>query len=129
MSRNHQRFIEIHALRAASTLGVPSGAGIIHQDAAHEPSADREEMSTVVPLDVLNVDEPEIGFVDQRGGLQSVAATLVHQAALRDLAQLRINQDKDSLQSVAISAAPGSQQPGNFRRRGRTQFGPPFPGF
>jgi hypothetical protein len=92
LGRNHEGLVEIHALGGTSALGVAAGAGVIHQNAAHEPRADGEEMSAILPLYFLDIDEPQVSFVDECRGLQSMSEAFAGEAALGYLAQLRIDQ-------------------------------------
>ena len=52
-----------------------SVASVIHQDAPHQLSRDRKEVRAVLPLNVARVDQPQIGLIDQRRGLQRYAVS------------------------------------------------------
>ena len=47
-------------------------AGDADQDAAHHPGADCEEVGTILPTHIGNIDQAYVGFVHQGGGLQRV---------------------------------------------------------
>jgi hypothetical protein len=49
---------------------------VIHQDASHHFGRDGEEMRAILPIRLSLADEPEVRFVDERGGLQGVPWTL-----------------------------------------------------
>jgi hypothetical protein len=48
--------------------------GVVDEDAAHGFGAGGEEVAAAVPaLPLLHVHQAQVGFVDQRGGLQRLA--------------------------------------------------------
>jgi hypothetical protein len=46
-------------------------------------------MAAVLPVNVLRASQPEKGFVDQGGGLESMAGTFAAEAVSRNSAQIR----------------------------------------
>jgi hypothetical protein len=48
----------------------------IHQDVTHQLSGDGEEVSAVLPAHLGSINEPQVGFMDQRRGLQCVIRSL-----------------------------------------------------
>jgi hypothetical protein len=50
----------------------PSGAGGIDQHTPHDPGGHREEVLSVLPLDALDVDEAQIGLVNEGRWLKRV---------------------------------------------------------
>ena len=59
----------------AALLGMMA-SGVVDQDATHDAGGDGEEVGPVLPLDPFQVDEPEVGFVDQGGRLEGVPGAL-----------------------------------------------------
>ena len=45
---------------------------MIDEDLPHQSGGEREEVGAVAPVDRLGSHEPQIGFVDQVGGLEAV---------------------------------------------------------
>ena len=72
-------------------------------------AADRQEMSARLPLDAIDLDELEIGLVDECGGAEGVAAALVAELAARDAPELVVDQGDELVQGlpVAVRAATG----------------------
>ena len=53
-------------------------AGLVHEDAAHGLGRRCEEVPPAVPvLGPLDIDQPQVGLVDQRGRLQGLARHLL----------------------------------------------------
>jgi hypothetical protein len=65
---------------------------VINQNAAHQLCRDRKEVSAVVPLYMLLLDEPEVRFIDQSRCLQRVANMFSTHIAISHPAQFPINQ-------------------------------------
>ena len=62
--------IEIEPLAPAAVAEPLAAAGAFDEDAAHGLGGGREEMPAAVPvLRLLDIDESQIRFVNQRGGL------------------------------------------------------------
>src|SRR5262249_31727359 len=117
--RPARHFIERHLPRSTSALGVLTSAGVIDQQEPHGPGSDRKEVSAVLPFDVLLLDQAEIGFVDERGGLQRVTGTLPLEVALSQPAQFVIDQRDELVKGRPISLAPIAEQLSYFLWRGR----------
>ena len=74
---------------------------MIDEDAAHLPGGDGEEMRAVLPGDV-HLDELDERFVDDGGGLQSVAGPLALHVAAGAVAQLLINERRQPLEGTGV---------------------------
>jgi hypothetical protein len=46
---------------------------MIQQNTAHDTGRDAKKMGAVLPAHFFLVYQPDVGFINQRGGLQSVA--------------------------------------------------------
>jgi hypothetical protein len=57
--------------RCPTSLGRNAMAGAIQQDAPHHLSRNGEEVGTVLPVHVGDVDQFEVRLVNQRGSLRS----------------------------------------------------------
>jgi hypothetical protein len=60
---------------------------VVHEDLAHEPGRNPEEMRPVLPAHLSLVDQPQIRFVDQSRGLQDMAGPLLPHVPAGNLAQ------------------------------------------
>src|SRR6202522_71692 len=100
--------------RSLSARQIPflrsSPPRVIHQNAAHDPRSDREKMSPVLPLRLVLGAQAEIGFVNQRGGLQGMSLAFAPQMVVRQTAQLLIDDWCTLLQRASISPVPLLQQ-------------------
>lgn len=88
---------------------------MVHEDAAHDASGQREEMCAVVPRDVLRVDQPEIRLVDERRRLETVSRTLSCHTAPRDPVELPMDERNQSLEGTLVALPPFEKQPGDLR--------------
>ena len=74
---------------------------------------------------MLQINQPHIGFVDQRCGLQGMACTLAAHVPFSQPAQFRIDQRGQFFQGCFVSIAPGQEQLRDFilgGRRDRNSF-------
>ena len=62
---------QCHLLLPSPLLGGPP-AGVVHQNLAHGPGGDPEEMGPALPGNGLTVHQSEKGLVHQRGRAQRV---------------------------------------------------------
>ena len=90
-------------------------ARVIHEDAAHDASRHRKEVCTVAPRDILRVDQPEIGLVDEDRGLEAVTRALSRHAALRDLVEFPVDERNQSLEGTLVAPPPFEKEPGDSR--------------
>ena len=104
-----QRFIEGHAGGVAAALLRVLRARVVDEDATHHTSGHGEEMRAVLPRDRLPVDQTDIGFIDERRGLQAVPDALSRHAASRDLVQLLMNQRDQLLAGSHVAFAPSGE--------------------
>jgi hypothetical protein len=92
----------------------PSGAGGIDQHAAHDPGCHGKEVLSVVPLDALDVDESQIGLVDEGGWLERVSTALMAHVLTRDPPQFLVHEWNELIEGGLIAVAPGQQQSGGI---------------
>jgi len=77
---------------------------------------------TVPVLRLLAAYESEIGFVDQRGGLQRMAGLLSSQLPRRQLAQLVVHQREKLLGGPGIALLDCGQDAGDFEQGSSTML-------
>ena len=73
-------------------------------------------MRAVLPVHLLDVDQPDVGFVDEGGRLQRVAGALVRHVPARHAAELFMDERYQLLQRGLITTAPVDEQPGDRMR-------------
>ena len=88
---------------------------MVHEDAPHHASGNRQEMRAVPPWNVLGIDEPQICFVDQRRRLKAVPGTLSCHAPSRDLVKLPLYERNQPVEGGLIALTPSEQQSGGLR--------------
>ena len=83
----------------------------IDEDAPHQPRRHREEVRAVLPAYVLDVQQPDVGLVHERCGLQTVAHPFAGHTAARNPMQLRVDDGDQTLQRLVVPVAPRFEQP------------------
>ena len=101
--------IQRDMLHAASAFEVMTSC-MLDQNTAHQLRGHREEMGPILPLHPLVIHQAHIGFIDQRGRLEAVAAALTSHVAVRQAAELRIDDRRQLVERELVSVAPGAEQ-------------------
>lgn len=84
--------VETHYRDCASALERAAFSGGINEDPSNQLGNEGEELSAMLPVDASKLEEAQIDFVDEGGGLQAVRRMLVAEVAMRNPAQLRQEQ-------------------------------------
>ena len=66
------------------------------------------------------IDQAQIGFVDEGGGLQGVAADLAAQVVPGQAPQLAVDEGQKPISGGIFAAAPCLEEPGHFTGRQRS---------
>jgi hypothetical protein len=74
-------------------------------------------MRPIVPRNVTEAAQTEVGLVRQSGGLQRVTSALAAEMARSDGAQLGVDQRKKTLQRAVITLFPRTQVIGDLEFR------------
>ena len=93
----------------------------VDEDASHAGRGDGEEVGAVLPADAGLVDEPEVGLVDEGGGLEGVAAAFLAHVGVGELSELVVDEGEEVAGGGAVAVADADEQAGEFlpcRRRG-----------
>ena len=105
---------------AAPPPGGVVGVGVIDRDAVHQPGGDAEDaekVPTVLPLHRLRlIEQSQVGFVDQCGGLQGLVGPTPAQVGPRQFIQFAINLRCELFERGRLAPSPGNQYLGD---RGR----------
>src|ERR1700681_2602391 len=91
---------------------------MVHQDAPHNLRGDSEKMQSVLPLDVLLIDQPKICFVNQVCGLQRETRIFVSQVACRLAMQFVVDSSEELVLRFSVAVTPVAQHRGHTWRRG-----------
>jgi hypothetical protein len=98
----------IPALSASSSehLGSPlpriSNTRVIAQDLPHNVAGNTQEMRPAAKAGLVLLDEPDIGFMNERGRLWRIPGPLVPKMACSQFAQLRINHWHQAVQRILV---------------------------
>ena len=95
---------------AVTPFCAPTRPCFIDQDPAHDLRRHSEKMGAVLPLDILPVHQPQIGLVDERGGLEDVAGSLSRHLARGQVMQFLVDQRRQGLEGGPITIAPRDEQ-------------------
>src|ERR1019366_2973315 len=93
---------------------------MINQNAPHELGRNREKMGAILPLHVLVIHQPHIGFVDQGTRLEAMSRPLTSHVASREAVEFVINDWSQAVESSAISITPGPEKLGHLATRWRS---------
>jgi hypothetical protein len=77
---------------APPTLLVQAGTSQVREDLSHQPCAYNEEMSAALPRQLLEVNHPQVDFVNEGGGLENMPGWFLYHVATGASAQLTVNQ-------------------------------------
>jgi hypothetical protein len=67
-------------------------------------------MSPVLPLHAFVVDQPQVGFIDQRRRLQAVAGLLALQVVVRQAVELVVHDRGQPSERALVSVGPHTEQ-------------------
>ena len=76
-------------------------------------AATARKCDQIVPGDVPGIDQPDVGFVHQRRGLEAVPRSLAGHAAPGDAMELAVHERNQPLQGSLVALRPLHQQPGS----------------
>ena len=85
-------------------------------------AATPKKCAAVPPVDSPLVDQAQIRFVHQRGGLQRVPATLARELAPRHPPEVGVEQPEQPLRALGLARAPGAEQIGHLGDDGLPSF-------
>ena len=103
---------------AAAALGGALGAGVVHEDVAHDAGGEAEEVEPVFPRTVLLPRELEVGLVDERRRVEGLGAALPEALAVRERAELAVDERQQPVECVAVSLVGEGEETGDLVGRG-----------
>lgn len=116
--------LNIHMLLAASVAHGPFVAGPVNENAPHRFGRGGEEVGAVLEMSLaIRADEPQPGFVNERGGLQSLARGFAGHPVRGQSPQLIINQRQQLLRGLGIALPGGLKNARGFRHACRIASG------
>jgi hypothetical protein len=104
----------------ASAAFVVTAARVVHQNPSHELRRYRKEVGAILPAHSLVIDQSQIGFVDQGGGLQAVVGAFPFQVMPCQAAEFVINDRGELIERGLVPGTPGLEQSADLVRNWRT---------
>jgi hypothetical protein len=99
--------IEFHALLVAAMSRGASVAGLVNEDSPHGFCCRSEEVRAAIELRIRVADQPEPGFVDERGGLQRLVGGFTGHFRRRQFAQFAIDQRQQFIGGLWVAVLDG----------------------
>src|SRR5213592_833105 len=91
---------------------------MVNHDAPHQLRGRCDKVAPALPDRLRIIDQPQIGFVENGGGLQGVAGALPAHVMVGEPMQFGLHQREQLLQRSLVSAAPVAEQLGDLLSRG-----------
>src|SRR5262249_37713342 len=110
VGRNRDGIVERELDDVSASALIAASARRVDEDAAHCAGGDGEKVRAIVPADLRDVDEAQVGLVDECRRLERVAATLASHVVAREAVQLGVDERNQSIECILIAAAPGQQK-------------------
>ena len=124
--RHVHRQFQGHLAHASATLVVVTRARMIDEDTPHRARRHGEEVGPILPLHAIELDQPEVRLVDERGRLQRVAVTFVAQVPSSQVMQLMVHAAARAGQEPRVRPfpTPAARSVGVSAELGTTKFTP-----
>src|SRR5881409_4397254 len=91
---------------------------MVNHDAPHQLRGRRDKVGPALPYRLRIIDQPQVGFVENGGGLQGVPGALPAHVMVGEPMQFGLHQREQLLQRSLVSAAPVAEQLGDLLSRG-----------
>src|ERR1019366_2282371 len=109
----------------ASALPRRGTSRPVEQDAPHHLRRYGKEVRAVLPIDVVDVDQLQVGFMHERRGLDRISRAFIPHETPGQASKLVINARRQPLERVLVFARPGAQKLSRFRTFGAGHVGIP----
>ena len=108
-------FVEAEFFRAGAAFDAVAFADLIDEDLAHEMGGDAEEVGAAFPVGESLGDEAEVGFVDERGGLEGGHVALTAEVTIGQAVEFLIDERCQEIEGGFIAALPIDEKLSNGR--------------
>jgi hypothetical protein len=95
---------------------------MVHKHVSNDTRTDGEEMSAVAPASVFALRQPEVGFVDDGGGVEGVPIALRPKASAGDPPKVVIYEGDQAAEGVGLPCRTTVEQASDFRRDRVSEF-------
>src|SRR5215510_7204238 len=118
------RLTESQPVYAPASLGRPPVSRALDQDVTHSHGGDAEEVRPVLPIDLFFINQPQVGLVNQVGGLERVTGALRAQIMPGQASQLTVDQRRQFIERGFVAIAPPDEELSYGRRGCHRQLRP-----
>ena len=94
------------------TVACHAGAGVVNEDSPHGLGGGGEEVAAAI--EQLISDEPQVGFVNQRGGVEGVAGGFGGHARGGELPELIVDERQQLSSGAAVAGLGGFEELGDL---------------
>ena len=112
--------VEVDARGVATPFGRGAFSGGVEQDVPHHLGGHGKEVSAVLPVDIIDLNQLEICLVNQDGSLDRAAGVFILHEAAGQAAELPVDVGREAVQRGLAAIRPGAQKLRGFRRLGAT---------
>src|SRR5262249_9815124 len=105
-----ERFVDRNAIQIAPALQRSSRTRTLHQDLTHRSRRDADEVPFVVPWGA-GAGEPQVGLVDERGGLEGLARLFPSHVGSGESPQLVVNKWRQGCRVAWITVGSIGHEP------------------
>src|SRR6185369_3510031 len=109
-ARDRQRGIKRHTDRFHIFIDTWTASRKVNEDAPHNLRGHAEEVRAVLPAHCFPVDQADVSFVDERGGLQEMVRALAAHVALGEPVELSMNERREFFEGFLLAVAPRCQK-------------------
>src|SRR5262249_14229881 len=109
---HYQRLIERHPLRATTSLLVIPRSSRVDEHAPHRARSHGKKVRAILPLNLVDVDQPKVSLVYERSRLECVTRSLVLHVPTRQTAQLVVHERQQLVEGRLVSLGPRLKQHG-----------------
>jgi len=92
-----------------ATLLIMPCPSMVHQNPPHQAGSHGQEMRPILPRNLVGINQPDVGLVDERRGLKTMAGSLPCEASSGDQVEFPVNAG-NQLREGGIVALPPSQE-------------------
>ena len=100
--------------RSSAAFGRMLFACDVDERPAHRPSGDGQEVTAILPVDLVRAGQTQERLVHERRGLQQIARLLATEEQGSLLSELGVEQARDAPVSLVVATVPGTEQAGNL---------------
>ena len=98
--------IQRHFPDASASPVVATRASRVNQETAHHPGRKRKEVRTAFELNPVDVDQPEVGLVDESRCLQGMTRWLTPHVAVGKASQFVVDERHQPIARVGFPPTP-----------------------